>query len=90
MTIESLFATVHHHDGIVVALTPRREAATIKQIPLVTGPLALIFGAEGYGLPDDTLRAADFLARIPIVAEVDSLNVGHAAAVAFALTFHGE
>lgn len=87
MTMEDLFSTIHHHHGTIVALTPRRDAMTIQQIPLAVGPLAFIFGAEGYGLPEDTFQAADFLARIPIVPEVDSLNVGHAAAVTFALTF---
>jgi len=98
MTMDDLFSTVHRHHGTVVALTPRHDAMPIKQIPishgqshgLSHGPVAFVFGAEGYGLPDSTLQAADYQARIPIVPAVDSLNVGHAAAVAFALTFSGE
>lgn len=84
--IEDLMATVHRHRGTVVALTPRRDVAPLSEVPRHDGPLALVFGAEGYGLPETTLSAADHMARIPISEDVDSLNVGHAAAVAFALT----
>lgn len=97
MTIEDLFSTIHRHDGIVVALTPNRDARPLTDVamnsgPMAmnTGPMALIFGAEGYGLPESTLNAADVCARIPMSPNVDSLNVGHAAAVAFAMTFSGE
>jgi tRNA G18 (ribose-2'-O)-methylase SpoU len=48
--------------------------------------LALLFGAEGPGLSDATMQGATRRVRIPISRDVDSLNVGHAAAVAFALT----
>ena len=44
--------------------------------------IALILGAEGHGLREPTMAAADVRARIPMRAGVDSLNVGAAAAVA--------
>jgi tRNA G18 (ribose-2'-O)-methylase SpoU len=44
---------------------------------------ALLLGAEGPGLSDATLAAADTLVRIPMAPGVDSLNVATAAAVAF-------
>lgn len=87
MTIGDLIATVHRHRGSAVALTPRRQAMTLRDVPAADGPLALVLGAEGAGLSESTLSAADHLARIPIAEDVDSLNVGHAAAVAFALTW---
>lgn len=46
--------------------------------------LGVVLGAEGPGLSRSTLAAADRRVRIPIAADVDSLNVGHAAAVTFA------
>mgnify|MGYP003338875275 FL=1 len=49
-------------------------------------PLALLFGSEGPGLSEATMQGATRRVRIPISRDVDSLNVGHAAAVAFALT----
>ena len=45
--------------------------------------VALLFGAEGPGLSPETLAAADVRATIPMRAEVDSLNVGVAAGIAF-------
>ena len=45
--------------------------------------VAVMLGAEGLGLAASTLAAADLRVRIPLAAGVDSLNVGHAAAIAF-------
>jgi tRNA G18 (ribose-2'-O)-methylase SpoU len=45
--------------------------------------LAIIMGTEGDGLPDDTIKAADFVVKIPMAYGVDSLNVAAAASVAF-------
>jgi tRNA G18 (ribose-2'-O)-methylase SpoU len=45
--------------------------------------LAIILGTEGDGLPMETIRDADFVVRIPMYHQVDSLNVAAAAAVAF-------
>ena len=45
--------------------------------------LAIIMGTEGDGLPMETIRDADFVVRIPMYHQVDSLNVAAAAAVAF-------
>ena len=44
----------------------------------------MLLGAEGPGLTDASLAAADELVRIPMAGDVDSLNVATAAAVAFA------
>lgn len=69
------------------ALTPRADAHDITRISgRSSGPLALLLGAEGPGLSDESLQVATRKVRIPISADVDSLNVGHAAAVAFAFT----
>ena len=45
--------------------------------------LAVIMGTEGDGLPQQTISDADFVVRIPMSHQVDSLNVAAAAAVAF-------
>ncbi len=44
----------------------------------------MVFGAEGPGLTDIAIQNTTYRVRIPIAANVDSLNVGHAAAVTFA------
>jgi len=66
---------------LTVALTPAPDAVDIADIP-VHPRIALILGAEGHGLREPTMHAADVRARIPMHGEVDSLNVGAAAAVA--------
>lgn len=45
--------------------------------------LAIMMGTEGDGLPKDVIADADYVARIPMSHQVDSLNVAAAAAVAF-------
>ena len=46
-------------------------------------PRVVVFGSEGPGLPERWLEAADARVRIPLAADVDSLNVASAAAVTF-------
>jgi TrmH family RNA methyltransferase len=46
-----------------------------------TGPLALLIGNEGAGLPADILFQADELVTIPHSARVESLNAGMAASI---------
>lgn len=62
-------------------------ATTADAVPLDTladgVPTALLLGAEGPGLTDEAVAAADVVARIPMAAGVDSLNVGVAASIAF-------
>lgn len=45
--------------------------------------LAVLLGAEGPGLSDEVLADADVRVRIPMLREVDSLNVAAAATLAF-------
>jgi len=45
--------------------------------------LALILGTEGDGLSHQVIQEADYVVRIPMSHEVDSLNVAAASAVAF-------
>ncbi len=76
-------ATVHAAGFETWALTPAADAVDIWTCP-VPPRVALLLGAEGPGLRATTLRASSQRVRIPIRADVDSINVGHAAAVAFA------
>lgn len=45
------------------------------------GKYAVVFGSEGYGLPDSVISSADVSLCIPMHHGVDSLNVGAAAAI---------
>lgn len=70
---------------VVAALTPAHGAVDIGSFASRHHErVALVLGAEGPGLTDAALVMADVRIRIPIRDDVDSLNVGHAAAVAFA------
>jgi tRNA G18 (ribose-2'-O)-methylase SpoU len=67
----------------LLALTPDPSAESLWELD-ARGRLALLLGSEGPGLSNEALAAADRRIRIPIDPAVDSLNVGHAAAIAFA------
>ena len=80
---------------VIAALSPspaRAGAGPVVGVAeleaLVSGPdapggVALLLGAEGPGLSDAALAAADMVVAIPMVGGVDSLNVATAAAVVF-------
>ena len=44
---------------------------------------AIVLGSEGYGLSQEVINSADYVAKIPMQNGVDSLNVASASAVAF-------
>lgn len=67
----------------LVALTPRPAATPLREAGLSGARVALLLGAEGPGLSEEALAAADEWVRIPMASGVDSLNVATAAAVAF-------
>jgi len=55
------------------------DSPLLKQNP----KLAIVMGTEGDGLSRQVIDDADYVARIPMFHQVDSLNVAAAAAVAF-------
>lgn len=65
------------------AMTPEPTADDVWALD-APDRLAVWFGAEGPGLTHATMAALDRRVRIPLRADVDSLNVGQAAAVTFA------
>ena len=67
----------------MLALTPAPDAVDLDTVDVGADErVALLLGAEGPGLTVVAQEAADLRVRIPITPGVDSLNVGHAAAVA--------
>ncbi len=61
-------------------LAGEAEATLAEAFP--AGPVALVLGAEGEGLRHNIAQHCDALARLPISAAMESLNVSNAAAVA--------
>ena len=69
----------------LVALTPHPGAQPLEAAVIGDQPsrrIALLLGAEGAGLGEASLRAADLRVRIAMAPGVDSLNVATAAAIA--------
>lgn len=68
------------------AMTPAPDAVDLWTLTDAGVParVAVVLGAEGPGLDQSTMRATSRRVRIPIHHDVDSLNVGHAAAITFA------
>jgi TrmH RNA methyltransferase len=69
--------------GYAIAATVPREGADLYARPLPSR-LALIFGAEGEGMNETLIRAADLRLTIPGSGAVESLNISASAAVLFA------
>ncbi len=65
-----------------VALTPAADAIPVNVIGADPRPTAIVVGTEGPGLSGSDQDRAEIRARIPMSAEVDSLNVAAAVAVA--------
>ena len=77
-------STLHDYGfrTIAMALTDQSislDAPILKQ----EDHLAIVMGTEGDGLPSDVISQVDYVVRIPMSHQVDSLNVAAAAAVAF-------
>jgi tRNA G18 (ribose-2'-O)-methylase SpoU len=69
----------------LLAMTPDPTAETLAEAmsALHRDKVAVVVGAEGPGLTERTMRAADRRVRIPMSRGTDSLNVATAAALAF-------
>ena len=78
------YSTLHDLDFKTAAMALTDESIALDDpILKAQDKLAVIMGTEGDGLPKQTIKDADFVVRIPMSHQVDSLNVAAAAAVAF-------
>jgi RNA methyltransferase, TrmH family len=64
----------------IVVATP--DASRFVTEADLTGPVAVVVGAEHAGVGPDFLDAADTTAALPMVGRINSLNVATSAAVA--------
>jgi TrmH family RNA methyltransferase len=67
--------------GVQTIAATMDPAAISYESTDLRGPVALLFGPEGTGLPRDLLDEADLQVRIPMRPPVESLNVGVAAGI---------
>lgn len=63
-----------------IGMDGEAEATLAEALP--AGPVALVLGAEGEGLRHNVAQHCDAIARLPIDAAMESLNVSNAAAIA--------
>jgi 23S rRNA (guanosine2251-2'-O)-methyltransferase len=63
----------------IVAATEKGQTDYTKAD--MTGPLAIILGSEGEGISEEYLKLTDIRVRIPILGEIESLNVSVASGV---------
>jgi len=68
------------NSGLKIAASSENAPNIFHQTDL-TGPVALLLGAEDTGLPAEYLRMADVAVKIPVKGKVSSLNVSAAAAI---------
>jgi tRNA G18 (ribose-2'-O)-methylase SpoU len=67
----------------VIGLSPDAGALPIRDVAAtLDGRVAVVAGHEGDGLTPDAMSACDTLARIPMAAGVDSVNVATAVGIA--------
>ena len=77
--LSDVFAQLQQH-GVRVVASSSHKGKPLREVDL-SGPLALLVGNEGVGLPPEILSQADELARVPHSARVESLNAGIAASI---------
>jgi TrmH family RNA methyltransferase len=82
---KDLGAEIEAFKGTVACTVPRGGVA-LGEAPLHRSS-AWIFGGEGRGLSDETIRRADLRVTIPMAAGTESLNVAAAAAICLYETF---
>ena len=66
--------------GIRILATSSHKSVPLPELDL-RGPLAILFGNEGAGVPRELLKEADQVIGIPHSEKVESLNAGIAASV---------
>ena len=66
--------------GVRVVASSSHKGRALDQVDL-SGPLGLVVGNEGAGLPNEILSQADELVTIPHSSRVESLNAGIAASI---------
>lgn len=82
--LEGGYSELHSYGFKTVAMALRHDSVAIDDPILSTEDrLAIVLGTEGDGLVDGAITGADYVVRIPMHNNVDSLNVAAASAIAF-------
>jgi tRNA G18 (ribose-2'-O)-methylase SpoU len=82
--MEGPISQLHSLGFRTAAMALTDDSISIDDLTLMNEPrLAIIMGTEGDGLSKEVITQSDYVVRIPMSHQVDSLNVAAAAAVAF-------
>ena len=82
--LEGSISSLHEYGFKTAAMALTDQSISLDDPVLKTiDRLALVMGTEGDGLVGEAISEADYVVRIPMQHNVDSLNVAAAAAVAF-------
>ena len=82
--IDGPISSLHDYGFKTAAMALTDDSVALGHKTLKEEPrLAIVLGTEGDGLPHDVVSDADYVVRIPMSHQVDSLNVAAASAVAF-------
>lgn len=82
--LEAPIHTLHKEGFRTAAMALSDNSISLDDAILKEEPrLAIVMGTEGDGLAHKTIAEADYVVKIPMSHQVDSLNVAAAAAVAF-------
>lgn len=82
--LEAPIHTLHQEGFRTAAMALSDNSISLDDAILKEEPrLAIVMGTEGDGLAQETIAEADYVVKIPMSHQVDSLNVAAAAAVAF-------
>ncbi len=68
------------NSGLKIVAATEKSESTLFDSEL-TGPLAIIMGSEGDGVSEEYLKRSDMKVKIPILGEIESLNVSVATGV---------
>jgi tRNA G18 (ribose-2'-O)-methylase SpoU len=80
---DNIQSLLREHSFRSFAFTPSATGTDLRSISVATSDrIAVFLGSERDGLEETTLSQADEMVRIPMYSDVDSLNVGAAAAIA--------
>lgn len=75
---------LHQYGFKLASMALRNESVSISDPSLKSEEkLAILMGSEGEGLLPETIEESDYVIKIPMFHEVDSLNVAAASALAF-------
>ncbi|MGB9612800.1 MAG: 23S rRNA (guanosine(2251)-2'-O)-methyltransferase RlmB [Candidatus Margulisiibacteriota bacterium] len=82
ISVESIEETIKHfrEKNVKILATAANADKAVNEVSL-KGPLVVLIGNEGAGLPKETLALADEIVKVPMLGKAESLNVGVCAAV---------